>query len=42
MTVAATIDRMAHHATIIKCNTESYRRRTATNNRDPETACAKI
>jgi hypothetical protein len=40
MTVAA-FDRIAHHATIIECNTESYRRRTATKNRDPETACAK-
>jgi len=28
MTVAA-IDRLVHHATIIECNTESYRRRTA-------------
>jgi hypothetical protein len=41
MTVAA-FDRIVHHATIIECNTESYRRRTATKNRDPETACAKI
>jgi DNA replication protein DnaC len=41
MTVAA-IDRIVHHATIIECNTESYRRRNATKNRDPETACAKI
>jgi DNA replication protein DnaC len=41
MTFAA-IDRIIHHATIIECNTESYRRRIATKNRDPETACAKI
>lgn len=29
MTVAA-IDRLVHHATILELNTESYRRRTAT------------
>ena len=41
MTVAA-IDRIVHHSTIIECNTESYRRRTATKNRDPEIASAKL
>jgi DNA replication protein DnaC len=41
ITVAA-IDSIVHHATITDCNTESDRRRIATENRDPETACAKI
>ncbi len=34
MTVAA-IDRIVHHATIIECNTESYRRRAAVKNNAP-------
>jgi DNA replication protein DnaC len=41
MTVAA-IDRIVHHATIIECNTESYRRRTATKNQDTENTTTKI
>ena len=37
MTVAA-IDRIVHHATIIECNTESYRRRAALKNNVPSPA----
>jgi DNA replication protein DnaC len=37
MTVAA-IDRIVHHATIIECNAESYRRRTAVKNNGPSSA----
>lgn len=37
MTVAA-IDRIVHHATIIECNTESYRRRAAVKNNAPSSA----
>lgn len=41
MTVAA-IDRIVHHATIIECNTESYRRRTATKNQATDITTTKI